>query len=255
MAPEHSLLLALFATLGAILGSFIGVVAERAYTGQSFSHGHSRCNSCARTLGALDLVPVVSWLVFLGRCRTCRARLPGRYVVGELTLGVLFAASVHMLGLSLALPLLLTALVVLMFIVLYDLAHTIVPLPGLVALFLFSLAFSLVRAGAVSVFVPVLEVALVIGLGFYLLHVLSRGRAMGLADAPVAFSLSLLAGSMAFSGLLYSFWSGAAVGILILSLRRGGPRMGIEVPFVPFLAFGYLLAFFTQWNVLTLMLP
>ena len=40
------------------------------------------------------------------------------------------------------------------------------------------------------------------------------------------------------------------MGVLILVLRRGGPRMGIEVPFVPFLAIGYLLAFFTQWNPL-----
>jgi prepilin signal peptidase PulO-like enzyme (type II secretory pathway) len=60
--------------------------------------------------------------------------------------------------------------------------------------------------------------------------------------------LSLLVGSQAFVGLVFSFWVGAVIGIGILVLRRGGPTMGIEVPFVPFLAVGYLLAFFTQWN-------
>ena len=72
---------------------------------------------------------------------------------------------------------------------------------------------------------------------------------MGLGDAPIALGLSLLVGfGAAFSGLIFSFWIGALCGILILVLRRGGPRMGIEVPFVPFLAAGYLLAYFTQWN-------
>jgi prepilin signal peptidase PulO-like enzyme (type II secretory pathway) len=49
-------------------------------------------------------------------------------------------------------------------------------------------------------------------------------------------------------GILFSFWIGALFGIAVLLRRRGGPTMGIEVPFVPFLAAGFLLAFFTQWN-------
>ena len=38
--------------------------------------------------------------------------------------------------------------------------------------------------------------------------------------------------------------------LALLFLRRGGPRMGVEVPFVPFLALGFLLAYFIQWNPL-----
>jgi prepilin signal peptidase PulO-like enzyme (type II secretory pathway) len=89
-----------------------------------------------------------------------------------------------------------------------------------------------------------------IALFFFLLHVLSSGRAMGLGDAPVALALSLMAGTQAIAGLLFSFWIGALYGIFVLSTRRGGPRMGIEVPFVPFLALGFLLALFTAWNPL-----
>jgi prepilin signal peptidase PulO-like enzyme (type II secretory pathway) len=76
---------------------------------------------------------------------------------------------------------------------------------------------------------------------------------MGLGDAPVALALALLAGpGLALAGLLFSFWIGALVGIAILVSRPKGHRMGIEVPFVPFLAAGYLLAFFTRWNPLTI---
>jgi prepilin signal peptidase PulO-like enzyme (type II secretory pathway) len=71
---------------------------------------------------------------------------------------------------------------------------------------------------------------------------------MGLGDTPVALGLSLLVGMNSVSGLLFSFWIGAVIGIGILARYPKGHRMGIEVPFVPFLAAGYLLAFFTQWN-------
>jgi prepilin signal peptidase PulO-like enzyme (type II secretory pathway) len=73
---------------------------------------------------------------------------------------------------------------------------------------------------------------------------------MGLGDTPVAFALSLLAGREAIAGVMFSFWIGAVIGILILVFRRGGPKMGIEVPFVPILAAGFLLALFSQWNPL-----
>ncbi len=95
-----------------------------------------------------------------------------------------------------------------------------------------------------------------IGLAFYALYFFSKGRAIGLGDAPVAGALSLLAGKQALAGVLFSFWIGALIGIFILALRRGGPKMGIEVPFIPFLAIGFLLAIFlpASWNPLTFLL-
>jgi leader peptidase (prepilin peptidase)/N-methyltransferase len=242
------LLLLFFFLLGSVIASFAGVISERLYTGQSWLKGRSRCNSCRRTLDGFDLVPVFSWLVFRGRCRTCSARVPGTYALVEGSLGGLFALSYSVFGFSLQLGLFLVALSVLTFIVLYDLRHSIVPWWSSILLALISFVFAWVRMTSLVSFGEVVAVALVIGLLFLLLYLFSRGGAMGLGDAPVAFALSLLVGSAALPGLVFSFWIGAVIGILILVLRRGGPRMGIEVPFVPFLAIGYLLAFFTQWN-------
>jgi len=243
------LLTAAFALLGAVLASFIAVVAERAYTGQSWAQGRSRCDSCRTVLAFRDLVPVLSWCLNRGRCQHCGSRLTFGYVLGELALGLLFALGYHALGVSLALLPFLVALCVLFFITLYDLRHTVVPpvssLLLLFATFAFavlahedqaSLGLSLLVAGAISLFI-------------FLLHACSRGRAMGLGDAPVAFALALLVGSThAFPGLVFSFWIGALFGVGLLLGRRGRPTMGREVPFVPFLAAGFLLAYFTQWN-------
>ena len=71
---------------------------------------------------------------------------------------------------------------------------------------------------------------------------------MGLADAPLVFGLALLVGPAALPGFIFSFWIGALLGIIILARRPRGSRMGVEVPFAPFLAAGFLIAYFTQWN-------
>ncbi|MGB4076811.1 MAG: prepilin peptidase, partial [Minisyncoccia bacterium] len=81
----------LMGALGAVLGSFIGVVGERAYTGQSFLSGRSRCNSCRRELGVLDLIPILSWSLSLGKCRSCGSKVPGLYLLLEASLALLFA--------------------------------------------------------------------------------------------------------------------------------------------------------------------
>ncbi len=70
--------------LGAIIGSFLATILVRWPRGESVLGGRSRCDGCGRTLRALDLVPILSWLVLRGRCRTCGARVDGRHVTVEI---------------------------------------------------------------------------------------------------------------------------------------------------------------------------
>jgi len=237
-----------FFVLGAVCASFVGVVSERAYTGQSWKKGRSRCNSCREELSAHDLVPVLSWLVHRGRCRQCGARVPGLYALYEVVLGALFALSYWVYGLGVPLIFFLVSLCLLAFIVIYDLRHTIVPMPASSAFIVSSALFFAVAYP--GLYFIGFAYAAGIALFFFLLYVCSRGRAMGLGDTPVSFGMALLAGKAAIAGLFFSFWIGGVIGIFILVFRKGGPRMGIEVPFVPFMAAGFLLALFTQWNPL-----
>ncbi|MEK6541606.1 MAG: prepilin peptidase [Pseudomonadota bacterium] len=69
---------------GAIFGSFIATLALRWPQGRSMVHGRSACDGCGRTLAVIDLVPLVSWLVLRGRCRTCGAEIAGAHIVIEL---------------------------------------------------------------------------------------------------------------------------------------------------------------------------
>ena len=61
--------------LGAVIGSFLATLVLRWPEGRSVLTGRSTCDGCGRTLGAVDLFPLVSFLVQRGRCRTCGARI------------------------------------------------------------------------------------------------------------------------------------------------------------------------------------
>ena len=85
---------------GMILGSFATVVAHRVPRGESFVTGRSRCPSCGYQIAAYDNVPVFSWLLLRGRCRSCGESHSARYPLTELAMAVLFVATVLILGVA-----------------------------------------------------------------------------------------------------------------------------------------------------------
>jgi leader peptidase (prepilin peptidase)/N-methyltransferase len=89
-------------TVGAVVGSFLNVVIARVPAGESIVRPRSRCPSCRTPIHCRDNVPVLSWLVLRGRCRTCRTRIPWRYPLVELLGGGAALVSVSRHGLSLA---------------------------------------------------------------------------------------------------------------------------------------------------------
>src|SRR3989344_41590 len=234
--------------LGAIVASFIGVLVARLHTGEGFLSGRSRCDACNAPLSVSSLIPVVSYCLTGGCARCCSARLSPYAPLTEFLLGGLFVLSYLAIGPVGALPLFLLSLSVLLALVLYDLRHQILP-PLLLATFVLTSAVTgYVLAPSLSSFFSTSLSAFLIGLSLALVHLLSRGRAMGLSDAPLAFGLALLVGPAALPGFLFSFWIGAVIGIAMLVRRPRGSRIGGEVPFAPYLAAGFLLAYFTQWN-------
>ncbi len=240
-----------FFVLGAIIASFVGVVVGRFGTGESWVSGRSHCDSCGAQLSARDLFPVISWLVSKGHCRSCGSRVSACSTIAEVVLGGLFVISYLHIGMSVGLYVFLVAISFLALIVLYDLRHTLIPGVFSAPFVFLSILFAALNSSDVRSFGIVFLVSAGLALIIFAIHLISRGRAMGLADVPVTFGLALIAGPLAFSGFIYSFWVGAIIGIGILLRTPKGHRMGIEVPFAPFLAAGFLIAFFIGLNVFT----
>jgi prepilin signal peptidase PulO-like enzyme (type II secretory pathway) len=245
-------LAAVFA-LGAVVASFIGVVAVRLYTGQGFLTGRSRCDACGAPLQAVSLVPIFAYIASRGRAQCCGTRISFIAPVSEVFLGSLFVLAYLKLGLASALPFMLVSLSALLSLVLYDLAHQILPTPLLASFVAAAAITGFLSAPSLAEFRGMVLAAFFIAAFLAAIHYLSRGRAMGFADAPFAFGCALLAGPTALSGFVFSFWIGAIIGIALLAGRPRGSRIGVEVPFAPFLAAGFLLAYFTQWNIITLL--
>lgn len=84
-APEQILFIYVcIAVFGAVIGSFIGCALYRVPRGLSLRQPkHSYCPSCNTRLTALDLVPVLSWLLSRGRCRHCGTPMSTHYVLVE----------------------------------------------------------------------------------------------------------------------------------------------------------------------------
>ncbi|MBI3980772.1 prepilin peptidase [Candidatus Microgenomates bacterium] len=82
---------------GICLGSFLNVVIDRAPKGKSIIRTRSHCDYCKKTLGVLDLIPIVSFLLLGGRCRYCGKKLSWQYPLIELATGILFVTTYYFL--------------------------------------------------------------------------------------------------------------------------------------------------------------
>ena len=77
---------------GLVIGSFLNVCIYRIPEGRTIVKGHSMCMTCGHELGALDLVPLFSWIFLKGKCRYCGSPIASRYAKIEGLTGIVFAA-------------------------------------------------------------------------------------------------------------------------------------------------------------------
>lgn len=238
----------LLGCLGLAVGSFLNVVIYRVPLALSIVRPGSACPGCHTPIAPRDNIPLLSWLLLRGRCRTCGTRISVRYPLVELLNAVLWLAlawwtvAADALGL---LPLLLvlgSAGVALAFI---DLEHH--RLPDAIVLPLYpATVIGLALAGLLSGEWPLASAG--IGVAVWLgviggLWLVSGGRGMGFGDVKLApvlgATLGWVAVSAAVVGLFAAFGLGALVGIVLLAARRAGRRSAL--PFGPFLLVGSLV--------------
>src|ERR1700704_5400745 len=100
--------------LGAIFGSFLNVVAYRLPRHESLVTPASHCPTCATPVKPYDNIPILSWLLLRGHCRSCAAAISPRYPLVEALTGLLCAGAVlaHGSAASIALSVALILIVV-----------------------------------------------------------------------------------------------------------------------------------------------
>jgi len=231
------------AVLGAMVGSFLNVCIYRLPIGKSIVWPASACAQCGRLLAWFENIPIVSWTLLRGRCRTCKKPISGRYPLVESLTALMFAAAWWYYGptwLFVSRILFGCALIVLFAI---DLEHFLLPdrvtLPGIVVGFLIS-AFT-GNPGWMSSLIGIVAGG---GLLWLLAEVWSRLRnveAMGFGDVKMLAMIGAFLGwRLTFVAVLLGTFVGSALGLALIVSKRGG--LQTMLPFGTFLALGAGLA-------------
>lgn len=253
-----------FFIVGTAVGSFLNVLIDRIPKGKSVSRGRSKCDKCYKTLSAIDLIPVVSYLLLRGKCRHCNSSISAYYPVVELATGFLFSFTAWWLigkdsFLELVFSLfILSALTVIFFA---DLKYRIVPDKILYPAIVFSLLYLMLTGiGGAPAFDSSTKSSIINNLSsgtlsflfFFLLHSITRGRGMGFGDVKLSFLIGLFLGFPKIVFALYTaFLTGAMVSaILVVAGKK--KIIGDTIPFAPFLVTGTVISYFYGDKILRL---
>jgi leader peptidase (prepilin peptidase) / N-methyltransferase len=234
--------LAIAALFGAVIGSFLNVCIHRLPLDQSLMWPASACPQCGQRLQWSDNVPLVSYALLWGRCRSCRASISPRYPIVEALTALMFAFGWWYYGPG---PLLVSRLVLgcaLIVLFAVDLEHQLLPhaitLPGIVVGFIFSFFTGLGWLSSLLGIVLGGGVLLAFGLTYeWLRH--QEGLGMGdfkmlaMIGAFIGWKLTLLT-------LMIGSMLGSVIGLALIVARRGS--MASRLPFGTFLALGAAVA-------------
>ena len=264
--------------LGFIFGSFLNVVSLRFNTGKSIN-GRSMCMSCSKTLSWYELIPVVSWIIQKGRCRTCSSKISFELLASELLTGLFFgliaARGFFMNEVSLDISYitgtvyLLVIFSILVVVLFYDFRHKIIPdelslgfaILAFIGMFFFDSSFSYVNFHVPGIWN--ILAGILVPLPFALVWFFSKGRLIGLGDPKLMVGIGCLLGvERGFSAVFASFWIGSIFALFIfavdklygknLVLKGKKSIMSMEIPFAPFLVLGTLVVVVFGLNVLHL---
>jgi len=227
---------ALVVVLGLVMGSAVTALSYRVPRGLSWVHGRSACPACGATLRALDLIPVLSYALSLGRCRHCRTRISLRYPLTELACGAWAYFLYRQIGLSPTYPLLAVWGFLLIALTLIDFDFQLLPdvltFPGT----LIGAAVAIMTPGGVRQGI----IGVVLGSG--LLWLLAWGywklrkvEGMGGGDIKLAAMFGVVLGwNLTLMTLFLAALAGSIWGGTLMLLRRGDGRTALP--------FGTLLA-------------
>jgi leader peptidase (prepilin peptidase)/N-methyltransferase len=251
---------------GLVVGSFLNVCIARIPLDASVVSPPSHCPRCKRPIRWYDNIPLVSFAVLRGRCRTCGVNISWRYPLVELLNGLLYLGVIFEFGFTgeaVLVMALCSALVVITFI---DLDHQIIPdvitLPGMVLGLVAAPVFMTTLAGPLpfglghalpslgqygTAFLNAVLGLLLGGAPLYLIGLLweklRKVEAMGGGDVKfMAMVGSFLGWQGALLTIMLGAISGSIVGVALILLKKH--QADKVIPFGPFLVFGTLLTLF-----------
>ena len=265
---------------GLFFGSFLNLVADRVVKGESILFGRSHCDHCKRNLNVRDLIPLLSFALAKGKCRYCSTKLAWTYPFSEVLTGLAFVGVAYFTGVfdsDITSRLAVFGFLLVMagfYIILFmtDLKYRLIPdkivIPAMVFVIVFNVVYLgwtlassymqlknddfgkyLLEAGfwhlqlyqILKMFVVNMISAVGIGLFFWFLVFITKGRGMGGGDIKLGFLIGLVNGfPQNILAIFLGFIFGALFSMAMIVLRR--KTVKDTIAFGPFLILGSVVA-------------
>lgn len=220
--------------IGAIVGSFLNVVALRSMTKEDIIAKPSHCPHCQRRLAWFELIPILSFIFLRGRCSSCGQAISIQYPLIEGLTGL--AAVLIFTTAPLVVPsasLIFIAVCLLVVLSVIDSRTLLLPDRFITILLAVALIKQAINPSSEILITSFWGIA--IGAGFLLLvWLITRGSGIGLGDVKLMVPVGILLGMNVVWVLLLAFIAGGLWGIYLLAARQATPKTA--VPFGPFLA-------------------
>lgn len=232
----NNLFLFYSAIIGLIVGSFLSMLIPRLHNGEAgIFFGRSQCSKCKYQLCAINLIPLISFLLQKGKCTFCHAKISSVYPIIELSTAITF------ITLSFRENFIINAILfsILLFIFFYDLLykeiHDAVMIPGIV--------FAVISAIILGNLESSLFGAL-IGIAFFGLQwLISKGKWLGSGDIRIGAFMGLMLGwQLTIVAIMSAYLLGTIYSLYLLARKKATEKTAI--PLGPFLSLGTALAFF-----------
>jgi leader peptidase (prepilin peptidase)/N-methyltransferase len=227
---------------GLCVGSFLNVCIHRLPLKLSVVHPRSRCPDCGYALRWYDNIPVVSYALLRGRCRSCARPISLQYPIVEIVTAGVFLLHWYAFGPTILMPVRLLFACALIVLFLIDLEHQILPdvitLPGIVLGVIFSLV--LPPGPVMSLLGVLLGGGLLWGIAEAWFR-LRKVEAMGFGDVKMLAMVGAWLGvKMVLVTFVLSSMLGGLIGAVLIGARRAD--MATRVPFGTMLAVAALVA-------------
>ncbi len=234
--------IALIILFSILLASFYNVCIHRILINESIIYPSSYCPNCRHPLKILDLIPILSYVLLLGRCRYCKSKISPRYLIVELITPILALLLYSKLGFTWQFISYFTLVSLLIITSFTDIEQQIIPNILIFLGLIFGLLFSLTNI-TINFLDAIL--GLIVGAGSLLIIALIslliiRKEGMGGGDIKLLGVIGLFMGwKMTLLTFLFSIYLGGLFSILLLPLRI--KKRDDYIPFAPFISLATLV--------------
>lgn len=244
----ETFIIIIFFLIGTIMGSFYHVVATRLSNDESIIYPGSHCPRCNHPLKWYENIPIISYLLLKGRCKSCSSKIPISYLVSEIVTGLLFSVCYNSFGFSL------------------DLIVALIFISSLITVIISDIEYMIILDEVLIVSTLAIIITYIIGLGFeqaayhiyagvgafvamYSIKILGdkafKKESLGGGDIKLMFLFGLVLGfPMSICTIFLATFIAFPVALIILFSNKEN-----IIPFGPFLSMAAMIILVSKLNI------